>query len=720
MKKVLSLLLSVVIVSAMLFSVPFTSMATEVDTAMISSYSESDYKYEILSDNTVKITGYEGSDVELAIPNSLGGYDVSSIGDYAFSGFETLKSVILPDSITSIGKFAFEDCFSLVKVVLPDNITTIDEYAFANCDDLYNVIIPASVTSIGYRAFFGCTNLKACVYENSYAHEYVLNSKTGYVIIDGVAESYAYKLLSDDTAEVRGYAGDEVDLIVPSTLGGYNVSSIGEGAFGENANIASVIVSEGVTSICESAFENCDNLKSVIIPNSVTSIGNKAFLGCDYLTAYVYKYSFAHEYVLDNSVGFIAIDGHEGPYVYKLLSDGTAEIIACVSNKEEIIIPSIANGHSVTAIGKSAFKDNTTITNVVLPDTITSVGETAFYGCINIKSVVIPYSVTEIGTDAFVEYTVFTPFYVYEGSYGHIYANRMRFSTVFIDGYTDIYAYKILPDGTAEISGCVGVQSELVIPSTIYSYKVSSIGDDAFWRNDNITNVVISEGVTNIKSRAFGSCGNLVSVDIPNSVTNIGDLTFESCYKLEDVNIPYGVSVIGGDLFYECKSLTAIDIPASVTKIKGNAFYGCKKLKSVVIPDSVTTMGAFVFENCSNLESVVIPKSVVEIEYMIFAGCNKLTVYVYENSYAHEFVVEYNENYKFIRLLGDADEDDMVSISDATVIQKHLVGLETITEDDIAVADTNHDGKINILDATAIQKYLVGMNNDSSIGNIVM
>ena len=94
------------------------------------------------------------TDKHFTIPDS-----VTSIGDDAFSGCESLTSIEIPDSVTSIGEGAFVYCSSLTSIVIPDSVTSIGHYAFQNCRSLTSIEIPNSVTSIGVWAFWDCSSL---------------------------------------------------------------------------------------------------------------------------------------------------------------------------------------------------------------------------------------------------------------------------------------------------------------------------------------------------------------------------------------------------------------------------------------------------------------------------------------------------------------------------------------------------------------------------------
>lgn len=67
-------------------------------------------------------------------------------------------------------------------------------------------------------------------------------------------------------------------------------------------------------------------------------------------------------------------------------------------------------------------------------------------------------------------------------------------------------------------------------------------------------------------------------------------------------------------------------------------------------------------------------------------------------------------------LVGDVDLDGKVTIKDATMIQKALADLLTLSYESETLADVDRDGKITIKDATAIQKYLAGLESGSAVG----
>ena len=198
-------------------------------------------------------------------------------------------------------------------------------------------------------------------------------------------------------------------------------------------------------------------------------------------------------------------------------------------------------------------------------------------------------------------------------------------------------------DGAAIIDGYTGSEKSLEIPSKIYGYSVTEIGDGAFSDCASLTSVTIPYSVTSIGGGAFSDCTSLTSIHIPDSVFSIGnnafsgctsltsitipedvtridDYAFKSCTSLTSITIPEGVTYIGWYAFSGCTSLTSITIPESVTNIGEGAFWGCTSLTSITIPDSVTNIGEYAFESCTSLTSIIIPESVTSIGECAFKG----------------------------------------------------------------------------------------------------
>ncbi len=110
------------------------------------------------TNGTITINGYTGPGGALAIPATINGLPVTSIGSGAFGSCTNLTSVTIPNSVTNIGT-AFNGCLSLTNVVIGSGVTSIGFEAFAFCTNLTGITIPNSVTSIGDLAFYSCSSL---------------------------------------------------------------------------------------------------------------------------------------------------------------------------------------------------------------------------------------------------------------------------------------------------------------------------------------------------------------------------------------------------------------------------------------------------------------------------------------------------------------------------------------------------------------------------------
>ena len=177
-----------------------------------------------------------------------GGDGLTSIGDYAFFGCQSLASITITNSVTSIASNAFNGCLSLASITIPTSVTSIGNNAFNGCFSFASITIPTTVTSIGNSAFNGCQSFAS------------ITIPTSVTSVANDAFNYCQSLAS---------------ITIPTT-----VTSIGNSAFNYCQSLASITIPTTVTSIGDSAFNYCQSLASITITNSVTSIGNNAFRYC--------------------------------------------------------------------------------------------------------------------------------------------------------------------------------------------------------------------------------------------------------------------------------------------------------------------------------------------------------------------------------------------------------------------------------------------------------
>ena len=117
---------------------------------------EGDYTYEILGDDTVKITGFTGGQIadRLEIPDTIAEKNVTVIGEKAFAQSDKLVYVVMPKHIVKIENDAFKGS-SIKNAMMTSSreLVSIGDEAFADCAKLVQVDIPNSVESIGKGAF---------------------------------------------------------------------------------------------------------------------------------------------------------------------------------------------------------------------------------------------------------------------------------------------------------------------------------------------------------------------------------------------------------------------------------------------------------------------------------------------------------------------------------------------------------------------------------------
>ena len=131
MKKILSFILSFVMVFGVLVSAPVTVNAASID----------DMTFELNEDGA----GYTLTDCkttakgQVVIPSAYNDLPVTSIGEKAFYECSRITSVSISDGITSIADFAFSNCYALKSVEIPESIIIIGNSVFSECESLLSV-----------------------------------------------------------------------------------------------------------------------------------------------------------------------------------------------------------------------------------------------------------------------------------------------------------------------------------------------------------------------------------------------------------------------------------------------------------------------------------------------------------------------------------------------------------------------------------------------------
>lgn len=190
----------------------------------------------------------------------------------------------------------------------------------------------------------------------------------------------------------------------------------------------------------------------------------------------------------------------------------------------------------------------------------------------------------------------------------------------------DFFTY-IVSNGEATLTGTDNLlEGELIIPSTVGGYPVTSIGNGAF-RNSSISSVTIPDSVTTIQDWAFSHCSSLALVTMGDGVETIGEFAFTDCGRLTSITFGKGVKTIGRKAFSSC-GLRSVKVEGDVETIGAGAFSVCKSLTSVTVGDSVKTIVDGAFQECLSLTTVWLGDGVASVGVNAFNGCFELkTVY---------------------------------------------------------------------------------------------
>ena len=498
----------------------------------------------------------------------------TTIKNYAFYGYDFLKSLTIGDHVGSIGASSF--------------------YANTALTELY---IGEKVTSIGSQVFYGCTALKNIVYNAEEATSASVGfeniGSSAVVTIKGLVKRIPNSLFQSASIKELYIEHNENYLCFgTNSFSSSNVTKVRLDTFDnwftfefENEyanpianNSTGLYVNETLYEICQIplhigtinpyAFFRYKFLTELIVHETVSSIGEQAFIGIPNL----------QEIILSNENTNLVLEN--GCLMPK---DKNYICAVSVNYVGDIELPD-----NLLTIPAYTFYNRTNIINVVIPSTVTSIGDRAFYGCTSLQSVNLPEDLTTLNDYAFYNCIALKSLY-----------------------------YNCLNLGT--MSG--------------KSYCFYRIGYNN--RNAEGLTVYIGSEVKKIADYLFNPAGNddsyrafITKIDGSNNnvCTTIGSYAFTSCTYLKEAILPSSITSIQSYAFYYDWRLTTFPYLPNLLNISNYAFY-YTGFVTIEFPETLTTIGSYCFQSTTTLLDVYIPTSVTSIGYYAFQGCSQLKIY---------------------------------------------------------------------------------------------
>ena len=596
---------------------------------------------------------FVGTLADVEIPEYYSGRPVTKIYDKSFYNTETLKSVIVPDTVNHIDANAFYNCSGLKTLLILGDDVTIEKGMISNCNALVTLQIPCLVdaseddTSLSYIGyFFGADSYKE--------HGDVVPKSLSKVIVKNSEKIPAYAFANCLGLETVG---------LPETL-----VAIGDNAFDGCITLAEFTVPPAVTSIGDNAFANCALLTEFIIPDSVTSIGITILNNCSGVRSITIgagiteipdtavgtplfglnkATSSLESYIISPENKTFVTDGYGVLYETMKISDSEYIEVAVLdapakSNLKDYTLP-----EHIVYIAPYAFAYNTTLRWIQL-DRVRRIDNHAFLACTSLVGAIFGQKPEEyVGepeeedpkyTSSFTDYITRAK----ERTKNVLAKLKHDLETQQIFAHSDIMEQYSQFVGDFAFSGCTMLQYV-----NLYSDFIVAIGEEAFYDCNALTSVHLNKSLERIGLRAFGKTsleGITVHAENPH-FKSIDKVLYE---KKDDGSYtlllyPTHKIAVGVSAFTEAngkKYQTAFAVPAvddngnrvHISAIESYAFQEAEWLNDVTLnPWGEMIVGDYAFLN-AKIETVRIGANVLSLglkrgegEYTVFSDCEDLS-----------------------------------------------------------------------------------------------
>ena len=365
----------------------------------------------------------------------------------------------------------------------------------------------------------------------------------------------------------------------------------------------------------------------------------------------------------------------------------------------------------ITSIGDSSFGSCHKLDNINLPEWLTRIGDSAFAAC-GFRNLTLPPNLKSIGNYAF--------------------GNCEELISIDIPN-------SVTSLGESAFFDCA------VLEEATLSINLTSIQSGTF-SGCNLQQIIIPDKVTEIGYEAFDG-NNLQRIELPASLTTIGDKAFNYAGPIDEITIPANVTKIGAGAFDHCDNLITVNSLNSVppTCADATAFSQSTYKNAVLwvpapsVEDYMTFVGWKEFKNYDALEAISSikltgPSNILRINKTMdleatvapsnisagnlkWSSSNPIVATVDNNgrvkALSPGYVVITAKSQDIIAtegtyeltvmdyLLGDSNESDDVTITDAVNIASYVMGEDPAVFNFYA-SDVNQSNDITLADASGV------------------
>lgn len=457
----------------------------------------------------------------------------------------------------------------------------------------------------------------------------------------------------------EGLTESGMTVEIPSVVNGIAVREIGQDVFKDNKNIAVLIIPDTVERLGYRVCSGCTALREVRLSSSLRVISDEAFDGCSSLQ----KVNFPA------TLKEIRSDAFSGTALTEFTAPDSLTDIWGNAFKDCTALKSVEL-NNVRNLGSGAFMNCTALESVSLSDNMEKLNDHIFDGCASLARIDMPdkpiaVSFTVLGGTAYYN----NPSNWENGvlyADGYLIAVNADFAA--LTEYAVKEGTKVIADNAFSGAGYSGKVKKITLPDGLYR-----IGQGAFAKLSNLTEINVPESVRSIGYGAFAATGYdvaanytdgglyignwLVAVEnavrtsftVKDGTVGVADGKDTSLFpsraqKATQLSLPSSLKYIGTRSFARLR-ITELQLPAGLQTLGEGAFASCSWLKTVNLGDcaELESIGAQAFTNAAITE-ITIPAGVVSVGELVF---NQNTVDLTIRCEAPEKPEGWDENWSY-------------------------------------------------------------------------